>query len=82
MSEPGGFSVITFNCLLIVFFRTLSAMTGWVRCLLATEQKKTDFRPEEKEEMLMYSPVCKEIKWDVVRVFDAVEVFDVVGYLM
>ena len=37
-------------------FRTLQAITGWVRYLLATEQKKTDFKPET-EEIQMFSPV-------------------------
>ncbi|ELU10626.1 hypothetical protein CAPTEDRAFT_182979 [Capitella teleta] len=40
--------------------RTLSAMSGWVKHILITEQKKTDFKPEN-EDMQMYSDACAHV---------------------
>lgn len=38
--------------------RTLTAITGYVKFLLAAEQKKTDFKPDDDSAMLaMVSPV-------------------------
>ena len=39
-------------------FRSLSAMAGWIKYLLTSEQKKSDFRPETEEGPLqMFSTV-------------------------
>ena len=38
--------------------RTVAAMVGWIKQILTTEQKKTDFKPESEEgPMQMFSPV-------------------------
>ncbi|CAH1793026.1 unnamed protein product [Owenia fusiformis] len=42
--------------------RTLNAMTGWVRHILQTEQKKTDFNPvSDDAQMMMFSPACAKV---------------------
>lgn len=42
--------------------RTLAAMAGWVKYLLTTEQKKTDFKPETEEGPLhMFSTACEKV---------------------
>ena len=39
-------------------------MTGWIRHILSTEQKKTDFRPEDESAPLqMYSKVQRN--WNI-----------------
>ena len=41
-------------------FSSLSAMAGWIKYLLTTEQKKSDFKPETEEGPLqMFSTVSK-----------------------
>jgi len=42
--------------------RTISAMVGWVRFLLLTEQKPTDFKSEDDNALLlMFSPACGKV---------------------
>ena len=38
-------------------FRTVSAMVGWIKQTLSSEQRKADFKPEDDEEMQMNSKV-------------------------
>lgn len=60
--------------------RTLAAITGYVKFLLAAEQKKTDFKPDDDNAMLaMVSPVSAasfktlttihELTWGVLDMF-------------
>lgn len=43
---------------MILFFRSVSAIIGWIRFILATEQKKTDFKNDAEDAPLsMLSPV-------------------------
>ncbi|XP_031428565.1 exocyst complex component 5 [Clupea harengus] len=53
--------------------RTLNCMVGQMKQILATEQKKTDFRPEDENNvMIQYttacSKVCVYVSWQVERV--------------
>lgn len=53
--------------------RTLNCMIGQMKHILATEQKKTDFRPEDENNvMIQYttacSKVCAYVSWQVERV--------------
>ncbi|XP_071478533.1 exocyst complex component 5-like [Diadema antillarum] len=42
--------------------RLLNAVCGWIKHLLATEQKKTDFRPEAEAGMMTpFSPACAKV---------------------
>lgn len=41
--------------------RTLMAICGYTRHLLATEQKRTDFKHEKPEEHMMHSPACAKV---------------------
>ncbi|KAK6182191.1 hypothetical protein SNE40_009929 [Patella caerulea] len=41
--------------------RALNSIIGWVRQILSTEQKKTDFKPDDDATMLMLSPACEKV---------------------
>ncbi|ESO94153.1 hypothetical protein LOTGIDRAFT_215620 [Lottia gigantea] len=42
--------------------RALNSIIGWIRHILSTEQKKTDFKPETDDApMLMLSPACEKV---------------------
>ncbi|KAK7502742.1 hypothetical protein BaRGS_00005992 [Batillaria attramentaria] len=41
--------------------RSINAIVGWIRFIFATEQKKTDFKPEEDAPMQMISPACSKV---------------------
>ncbi|OWF53753.1 exocyst complex component 5-like [Mizuhopecten yessoensis] len=41
--------------------RSNAAITGWVRNILAAEQKKSDFKPEDNDAMQMVSPACLKV---------------------
>ena len=42
--------------------RTLSALAGWVKTILSTEQKKTDFNPvSAKAALTTSSPACLRV---------------------
>ncbi|XP_013404550.1 exocyst complex component 5 [Lingula anatina] len=42
--------------------RTIQAVVGWIKYVLSTEQKRTDFKPENEEApMLMYSQACIQV---------------------
>lgn len=41
--------------------RSNAAIAGWVRNILAAEQKKSDFKPEDDDAMQMVSPACLKV---------------------
>ncbi|KAK7104250.1 exocyst complex component 5-like [Littorina saxatilis] len=41
--------------------RSITAIVGWIRFIFTTEQKKTDFKPEEDAPMQMISPACSKV---------------------
>lgn len=41
--------------------RTLTAICGYIRYLLATEQKRTDFKPDTPEISMMHSQACATV---------------------
>ncbi|XP_076314022.1 exocyst complex component Sec10 isoform X1 [Tachypleus tridentatus] len=42
--------------------RSVSALVGWVRLILQSEQKKTDFRPESEDMVIaMATPACMKV---------------------
>lgn len=41
--------------------RSIGAIVAWIRFIFATEQKKTDFKPEEDAPMQMISPACSKV---------------------
>jgi hypothetical protein len=58
--------------------RTLSALAGWVKSILSTEQNKTDFNPvSAKSALNTSSPAClrvvKFVNWQVDRIRDSMD---------
>jgi hypothetical protein len=42
--------------------RSVVAIIGWIKFIFTTEQKKTDYKPEEDAPMQMISPVRTTLK--------------------
>lgn len=38
--------VVIFKFFFLIDFRSLNAITGWIKICLSSEQKKTDFKPD------------------------------------
>uniref|UniRef100_A0A674N195 Exocyst complex component 5 n=1 Tax=Takifugu rubripes TaxID=31033 RepID=A0A674N195_TAKRU len=46
----------------LLFHRTINCMVGQMKHILATEQKKTDFRPEDENNvMIQYTTACSKV---------------------
>lgn len=56
--HPESVETVVFEELILLFRRTINCMVGQMKHILATEQKKTDFRPEDENNvMIQYTTV-------------------------
>ncbi len=56
LTSPLSLTAVSVTCFLV--FRTLNCMIGQMKHILATEQKKTDFKPEDENNvMIQYTTV-------------------------
>ncbi|XP_066280849.1 exocyst complex component 5-like [Branchiostoma lanceolatum] len=58
--------------------RTITAMVGWIKHILTTEQKKTDFRPEDDSALMeLYTPACHKvtnfIRKEIIKMRDSLD---------
>jgi len=49
----------------ILLGRILTSMTGWIKNIMSTEQKKSDFRPEEHGVGLVERTMVIDLSWSL-----------------
>lgn len=62
MEQQMDFKIRHFHISFSVTYRTLNCMVGQMKHILATEQKKTDFRPEDENNVMIQYTTVRDMR--------------------